>query len=146
MYQVAYVSRTEEPVGSRTVYEIVERSRQRNRLFGITGYLFQGEGIFAQVLEGEEGNVRLLSRLIRADNRHSDVHFILQRTAGNRAFEPLSLGFRALSFARPLDGRILSLAERAVDESLRVGECDELVDALFAAARPASRIAEVKAA
>jgi hypothetical protein len=63
---------------------------------GITGLLLYKQGLFLQVIEGEESLVRQLYTLISMDRRHHSLLVIDEWSIAARTFPDWSMGFRNL--------------------------------------------------
>jgi hypothetical protein len=82
---IAYSSyRTE--VSDEQVIDMVLRASRKNYRMGITGALWFGETRFFQVLEGEPDILRHLYAQIAADERHTDVHIVVETLLPKRRF------------------------------------------------------------
>ena len=55
---------------------ILRQARTKNKLSDVTGLLVFIDGMFLQVLEGEEGTVKDLMKKITEDTRHQDIKVI----------------------------------------------------------------------
>jgi Sensors of blue-light using FAD len=73
LYNLVYCSRATPGMDDDTVASIVTTARRFNPVYGITGMLVFGSGIFFQWLEGPRDNVTSLMKLIRSDPRHDSV-------------------------------------------------------------------------
>ncbi|MEI7465137.1 MAG: BLUF domain-containing protein [Burkholderiales bacterium] len=73
LYNLVYCSRAAEGVDDADVDRIIESARRWNPVFGITGLLVFGSGIFFQWLEGPREHVLRLMSMLKADPRHDDV-------------------------------------------------------------------------
>jgi len=73
LYNIVYCSRASIGVDDADVDRIIEAARRWNPVFGITGLLVFGSGIFFQWLEGPRDNVLHLMSMLKADPRHDDV-------------------------------------------------------------------------
>ena len=73
LYHVAYCSRAAEGVSDADVAAIVASAKRHNPVYGITGMLVFGSGVFFQWLEGPRVPVQRLMTMLRADPRHHDV-------------------------------------------------------------------------
>ncbi len=106
LLQVIYISRStfksQETINKiePNVARILAKSRINNRLNGLVGVLYFGDGIFFQCLEGDEVAVNTLLEKLEADNRHQDLKIISKKYIDN-----LSFGDWAMKFA-PLDEQI----------------------------------------
>ncbi|MDP9096136.1 MAG: BLUF domain-containing protein [Pseudomonadota bacterium] len=72
-YQIVYSSDAETPMQTGDLEELLEHARRSNAANGITGALVYAEGMFLQILEGDEGRVKDLMAKIRRDVRHDNV-------------------------------------------------------------------------
>lgn len=106
LLQVIYISRStfksQETINKiePNVARILAKSRINNRLNGLVGVLYFGDGIFFQCLEGDEVAVNTLLEKLEADYRHKDLKIISKKYIDN-----LSFGDWAMKFA-PLDEQI----------------------------------------
>ena len=106
LLQVIYISRStfksEETINKiePNVARILAKSRVNNRLNGLVGVLYFGDGVFFQCLEGDEVAVNTLLEKLEADYRHKDLKIISKKYIDN-----LSFGDWAMKFA-PLDEQI----------------------------------------
>jgi hypothetical protein len=73
LYQLVYCSRAAPAVDDSAVQRIVSTAQRKNPLYGITGLLVFGSGIFFQWLEGPRAQVQALLGLLREDPRHADI-------------------------------------------------------------------------
>jgi hypothetical protein len=73
LYNLVYCSRAAVGVGEADVGRIIDAARRWNPVFGITGLLVFGSGIFFQWLEGPRENVLHLMSILKADPRHESV-------------------------------------------------------------------------
>jgi len=73
LYNLVYCSRAATGVGEADVARIIESARHWNPVYGITGLLVFGGGIFFQWLEGPRENVLRLMTILKADPRHESV-------------------------------------------------------------------------
>jgi len=73
LYNMVYCSRAAAGIADADVNRIVESARRWNPVFGITGLLVFGSGVFFQWLEGPRENVLHLMSLLKADPRHESV-------------------------------------------------------------------------
>lgn len=74
MRRIVYLSRFARDLTPADIQAIGQKSKQRNRACGVTGFLVCLGDIFFQVLEGsEEAVMDLYSQKILKDDRHKDV-------------------------------------------------------------------------
>ena len=106
LLQIIYISRsTFEALDANNKIEpniarILAKSRVNNRINGLVGVLYFGDGVFFQCLEGEETAIKNLMIKLKADSRHKDLKIISKKTINQ-----LTFGDWAMKFA-PLDAQI----------------------------------------
>jgi hypothetical protein len=95
MISLLYVSRAAFASGSAdgNVAAILSAARERNAAVNVTGALLYLGGFFAQVLEGEPGDVNQLMIDILRDERHADVRIIEVGPIGERRFSNWSMAW-----------------------------------------------------
>ena len=81
-----YVSEIAEGITDLDVQVILGVAQMVNRRLDLTGMLAQGQGHFAQVLEGRAEAVAALMDRIRRDPRHRDVRTLLEEPIQRRQF------------------------------------------------------------
>ena len=96
IFSTVYVSAAAEPWAQDELRALLAGCRANNAAAGVTGLLLYRDGVFMQVLEGEEETVRSLYRRIARDPRHHDVANIWVAHAPQRRFPDWSMGFRNL--------------------------------------------------
>lgn len=106
LIQIIYISRStfesQEMINKiePNVARILAKSRVNNRINGLVGVLYFGDGVFFQCLEGDEEAVNTLLTKLEADPRHKDLKVI-----SKKYIDKLSFGDWAMKFA-PLDEEI----------------------------------------
>ena len=76
---------------------LLEKSRVRNLIYGVTGMLLYDYGVFLQVLEGHRINVELVFESIQRDRRHTGVQVIESRDIDARLFASWTMAYADLS-------------------------------------------------
>ncbi|MBB3193827.1 BLUF domain-containing protein [Roseateles terrae] len=89
--QVLYLSRVAQDVDDQSLKRIVAAAQMNNRRRDVTGVLAVGDGIFAQILEGDSNDVEQTLIRIRADERHHDVQMVLDSHTSARSFDRWSM-------------------------------------------------------
>lgn len=97
-----YVSRAVGPQTTTVTSSILTTARSNNPVHGITGVLFQGQGMYMQVLEGERSAVNRLYAVILADKRHTDAEILIMEEVARRRFEKWSMAHVNLSDMDPM--------------------------------------------
>jgi hypothetical protein len=70
-YQIIYSSQATAPMSLADLEEILADARTGNERRNVTGILVYVDGVFLQILEGEEETLRCLLRSIASDSRHT---------------------------------------------------------------------------
>ena len=73
IHNIVYCSQAAQHMDNEGLEKIIATAKHHNPIFGITGLLVFGSGIFFQWLEGPRDNVTSLFEIISADLRHSNV-------------------------------------------------------------------------
>ena len=94
LIQVVYVSAASGPVGREVLASILKASSRNNARDGLTGMLVYTNGMYMQVLEGEEQCVDRTLRRIGQDPRHSGLVVIDRREIDRRSFGRWHMGYR----------------------------------------------------
>jgi hypothetical protein len=94
LHRLAYVSRATAASGAesaRHLSAILEVAQRHNAAAGLTGALLHSRRWFAQVLEGERGQLEALYARITQDPRHRDVTLLGLHPAARRVFSRWSM-------------------------------------------------------
>ena len=122
MYYLVYSSISRKDLSKDELFSILEKSREKNRMMGITGFLLSInedyhpeiiKGKFLQVLEGEKEQVIKLYESIKKDKRHKEVKIVSEGVLLKRMFNNWSMGYRdmdILKFKNRLD--IFDISEK----------------------------------
>jgi len=97
-----YVSRAVGPQTTTVTSSILTTARSNNPEQGITGVLFQGQGMYMQVLEGERSAVNRLYGYILTDKRHTDAEILVMQEVAGRRFQKWSMAHVILSDLDPM--------------------------------------------
>ncbi|HEY8118697.1 MAG TPA: BLUF domain-containing protein [Methylophilaceae bacterium] len=99
LIQIIYISRstfaatdsagTIEP----NVARILAKSRSNNRIKGLVGVLYFGDGCFFQCLEGEESTVDTLYKTLLEDSRHKDLKLLSRKMISELSFPDWSMKY-----------------------------------------------------
>ena len=76
--------------------DLLKQSREKNTRLGITGMLLYKDGVFLQVIEGEERVVEKLYATIEKDSRHQGCYQLRWEVIRERRFPDWSMGFKNL--------------------------------------------------
>ncbi|MEM6623046.1 MAG: BLUF domain-containing protein [Pseudomonadota bacterium] len=109
--QLAYISLSELDDLSSEIDTILDGSRQRNAQRGITGVLLYAQGMFFQLLEGEELEIKSLYKKIANDPRHSDVTILMEAETTDRQFKQWEMGWYRVPDSHPYAAQIKSLGD-----------------------------------
>lgn len=115
MLTLIYRSRAAAGLTDDDLGDISAISSARNKRLGVSGFLVDFDGLFLQVLEGDEAAVDGLMQVIRLDPRHSEVEVLLAKRTSRRQFGfwgmnrgPLAdAGFRQAALGGDLPAEVL---------------------------------------
>lgn len=120
LFRVFYVSRSlAAPTDVTTILEI---SRRRNQVSGITGSLVFTGGHFAQLLEGSAQAVAEAMARIDADPRHEQVTRLIEGAADRRRFDGWAMAFIEAEGADDLLSQLLLAPEVSTQRAERLLE------------------------
>lgn len=78
-------------------------SKKNNQKHNITGVLFYHNKHFLQILEGEKQNLDGLMQIIHQDDRHHDIHLLIDSKISRRDFDHWNMDCFNLSDDRDLN-------------------------------------------
>jgi len=93
MFQLIYASAAVKPFTPEDLSKLLARARKKNAAAGITGMLLYHARSFLQVLEGPEGAVAELFKIIDKDPRHTNVRVLFRDGIETPEFDEWSMGF-----------------------------------------------------
>jgi hypothetical protein len=88
-----YSSQATESMTITDLEKILADARDGNRARDVTGALVYVDGVFFQLLEGDEAVVRSLMTNIASDTRHQSVKVFYEAQVDVRAFESWSMAY-----------------------------------------------------
>ena len=94
-YQIMYSSQATEPMTATDLEKILTDARAGNEARNVTGVLVYVDGVFFQILEGDQVVVRNLMTNIASDTRHRSVKVFYEAPVDVRAFESWSMAYLA---------------------------------------------------
>jgi hypothetical protein len=97
IHRLLYVCVARKPFSREELTELLAKSRANNMRDSVTGLLLYKEGVFTQLLEGNEEAVRQCFARICQDPRHGGCTLIDSGSAAARMFPDWRMGFRNLS-------------------------------------------------
>ena len=92
-YQIMYSSQATKPMTVTDLEKILTDARAGNEARDVTGALVYVDGVFFQLLEGEQAVVRNLMANIARDTRHQSVRVFYEAQVDVRAFESWSMAY-----------------------------------------------------
>lgn len=76
--------------------DILNSARKNNIKHNITGVLLYSEGVFIQVIEGDEAGVDLAFAKIEKDFRHKNIITLIDQPIQHKSFADWAMGFATL--------------------------------------------------
>lgn len=106
MFQLIYASHAKQAFGEIELISLLKAARTKNLKLNITGMLLYKDGIFMQLLEGDEAAVRKLFSTIQHDNRHEKVVVLFEKNCAHSVLSDWSMGFLNLEsdYAKSIPG------------------------------------------
>jgi hypothetical protein len=92
-YQIMYSSQATKPMTVTDLEKILTDARAGNQARNVTGALVYVDGVFFQILEGDQAIVRNLMANIASDTRHHSVKVFYQAQVDVRAFQSWSMAY-----------------------------------------------------
>ena len=120
LYHLMYISRASKPMTHHELEALVNKSSDNNKHKDITGNLVYNAGVFLQLLEGDEQEIRSLYELIAKDERHSKVKEIYFKPAKFRLFRKWNMRLVDLDVEESKDLRRIRDILRNMDEQGKV--------------------------
>ena len=129
--QLIYISHAIKKMSPQELNRILMDARPANEAKHITGMLLYRDGLFIQVLEGDEQAIEQLLVNLKKDTRHRDVHVVSKQVVKHREFSDWSMGFKNISHdmegsnyfmesaKEPMDNTIAPSAARKMLETFR---------------------------
>lgn len=93
LFQLVYTSQATVKVTPEVVQNIMGNCDIKNNILRISGILFYQNGIFMQLLEGEETVVRKLFDLISHDTRHTGIKVLYEGHCSMSRLSLWAMGF-----------------------------------------------------
>jgi Sensors of blue-light using FAD len=93
IFQLIYESRASRDFSESEIESLLSASRASNERRGITGILLYRHGVFTQVLEGPEVEIRALLEKIGRDPRHAGIAVRLEQHIPIRSFPNWSMAY-----------------------------------------------------
>jgi len=97
LYQLFYSSISAKKMMKSHLYMILRQARLNNKLSNVTGLLVFVDGLFLQVLEGEESAVKNIFENIKSDKRHGDINILFEGNVKERAFPNWEMAYASPS-------------------------------------------------
>ncbi len=92
-YQIIYSSQATKELSLADLEQILVDAREGNERRHITGALVYVDGVFLQILEGEETAVRALLESLERDTRHSDLKVFHQAEVDEPSFDSWRMAY-----------------------------------------------------
>jgi hypothetical protein len=93
MKNIVYMSTSVTLLDDDQLIDILNSARKNNLKYNVTGVLLYSEGVFIQVLEGNEADVDAIFSKIQADTRHKNIMTLIDAPIEQRDFADWAMGF-----------------------------------------------------
>ena len=97
--QILYSSKALSSMDSAELEQILDDARTGNELRGVTGALIYVDGVFVQILEGEQAVLDALLASIRDDSRHGAMKVFHEAEIAERAFNDWRMAYLSADVA-----------------------------------------------
>ena len=96
IYSLCYISTKRRDLLKSEINAIIETSKKRNAINGISGILIEYKNHFIQHIEGDAILIYELFEKIKLDTRHENVHLLQYSPLENRLFDDWNMAHRNL--------------------------------------------------
>jgi hypothetical protein len=100
---VYYISSASKSLENLNLKHLYNTSKINNAQQHITGILIYQNGNFLQILEGENKTINKLYRLIKRDNRHTNILQIINKSILAPIFEDYQTGFSIVDNSKKIE-------------------------------------------
>jgi len=90
---LVYVSSAVRLLNPGEIQYLLERARERNREYGVTGVLLYIGGNFMQYIEGPKDNLDVIYKIILEDEQHTGIILISREAIEQRQFGEWSMAY-----------------------------------------------------
>jgi hypothetical protein len=111
---LVYVSSAVTLLTHEEIGHLLNRARERNKEYGITGILLYVGGNFMQYLEGSKDNLDIIYRIIQQDDHHSGLIQVSREAIESRLFGDWAMAYQT----REVEGYVGSPGERNLIEMI----------------------------
>ena len=98
--RLLYTSRETDPMGTLSLFNLLNHARQKNVRNGITGHLLYADGEFVQCFEGPSDAVERLWQSLQKDTRHQDLQIISRGPVSERRFADWGMAFSSYRYLK----------------------------------------------
>lgn len=86
-----FLSTEKQHFNNETLQNLVERSKAMNKLYGITGFMYQTQPFFFGYIEGTSKNITQLKTNLNSDSRHNVIYWLNDKEKQKRRFSTWDL-------------------------------------------------------
>jgi len=110
---LVYVSSAVRLLSLEEISYLLNRARERNIKYGITGVLLYIGGNFMQYIEGPKDNLEIIFNIIQVDDKHTGLILVSREPIENRQFGDWSMAYQTRDFegylGSPSDRKLLEM-------------------------------------
>ena len=111
---LVYVSSATRLLSLEEIGYLLNRARERNKEYGITGVLLYIGGNFMQYIEGPKDNLDIIYKIIQEDDKHTGLFLVSQEAIEKRQFGDWAMAYQTID----VEGYVGSPGERKLIEML----------------------------
>ena len=95
---IVYVSSAVRLFSLEEVAHLLQRARERNEDYGVTGVLLYHGGNFMQYIEGPKDSLDVIYDIIKKDDKHTGIIVVSREVIERRQFDDWSMAFQSREF------------------------------------------------
>jgi len=111
---LVYVSSAVRPLSLEEIGYLLQRARERNKEYGITGVLLYIGDNFMQYIEGHKDNLDIIYKIIQEDDQHTGLVLVSREAIQDREFGDWAMAYKTID----VEGYVGSPSERKLIEML----------------------------
>lgn len=109
-YCLCYISKKRKNLAQEDIDSIIEISKEKNAISGISGILIEYKNHFIQHIEGDAIQVYELFEKIKLDSRHENINLLQYSPMNKRMFDGWNMAHRNIDIMLKNDEKFLKCA------------------------------------
>ena len=96
---LVYVSSAVRPLSLEEIGYLLQRARERNKEYGITGVLLYIGDNFMQYIEGHKDNLDIIYKIIQEDDQHTGLVLVSREAIQDREFGDWAMAYKIIDLS-----------------------------------------------